>query len=840
METDAHDADAESAPRHEPAWREFARAPLVPLAMASGCGLVVDRYAGVPQAFGFALAALGLVGWLLAYRRQHTSLALWLWVCAMGLSAAHHHTQRFAYPDDDIGLFASDGQAIAHVRGIVDESPVVRKNSPTELFGPARKVERAVTVLDVTERRGEGGIWLPASGYLRLSIDRIVDQSDPHFLEGITVGDEIEVVGMLSKPSTPSNPGEWDHAASLLDRRIRAELRVVKSTTPATRLDSGGRWSIRFGLAWLRGRFTRVLDARFPAHEAGLARALLLGDGTAMEREEWDGFVRTGVVHVLAISGQHLVILAGFIWWTLRILGVRRRHGAWAVLFIVVGYAVVTGLRPSAMRATAMVGIACGGVLLRRPVLTANAFAFAWLVTVAWNPTDAFTAGCQLSFISVFVLIWGVSRWLAPAQKAPLDRLIDESRPPWVRAARAFLRSLAVAFALSIILTVANSPLIMQRQNLVAPMGAILGPPLVFLTTIALVAGFLLLIVGIFGIGLTFPFAVVTRESLAACDWLVRIADTVPGGSVYVPTLPIGWTIGFYAILIGVVLLDAKWAKRAGVALLLWSLFGLIGVPPTVKDELQITFLSVGHGGCTVLETPDGRVLVYDAGSMGGPDAVRRVVAPFLWHRGHARIDELFLSHADLDHFNGVVELLRRFPIGQVTLTPSFASKPTAEVAEVMLALKRYRVPQRIAVAGERFVAGSVQLEVLHPPPVGPAGSENERSLVLKVTHAGHTILLTGDLEKAGAARVLELPPVPTDILMSPHHGSRAAYTSAFAAWATPKFLVASRGNRPESAVKEGWDTFTHGAIFAKSHPTGLTVESYRTGERIVISRGGR
>jgi len=81
---------------------------------------------------------------------------------------------------------------------------------------------------------------------------------------------------------------------------------------------------------------------------------------------------------------------------------------------------------------------------------------------------------------------------------------------------------------------------------------------------------------------------------------------------------------------------------------------------------------------------------------------------------------------------------------------------------------------------------------------------------------------------------------VPTDILMSPHHGSRAAYTSAFAAWASPKFLVASRGNRPESAVKEGWDTFTHGAIFAKSHPTGLTLESYRTGERIVVSRGGR
>jgi competence protein ComEC len=134
-----------------------------------------------------------------------------------------------------------------------------------------------------------------------------------------------------------------------------------------------------------------------------LAAALLLGDSTALDREEWDVYVRTGVIHVLAISGQHLVILGWFLWLVLRVGGVRTRHGAWAVAAFLLGYALMTGARPSAVRAAVMVCVLCGGIVLRRRVISANVFAFSWLVVVAVNPTDPFTAGCQLSFLSVFV-----------------------------------------------------------------------------------------------------------------------------------------------------------------------------------------------------------------------------------------------------------------------------------------------------------------------------------------------------------------------------------------------------------------------------------------------------
>jgi competence protein ComEC len=339
------------------------------------------------------------------------------------------------------------------------------------------------------------------------------------------------------------------------------------------------------------------------------------------------------------------------------------------------------------------------------------------------------------------------------------------------------------------------------------------------------------------------PFAVATHWSLAACEWVVGFADRLPGGSIYLPGVSTGWLVVFYLLVAGVVLLEGTWRNRLAFTLAFWTLAGLVPVPPDrPPDELRITFLAVGKGGCTVIEAPDGRCLVYDAGSTAGPSAVRRVIAPYLWSRGIRRIDELFLSHADSDHFNGVGELFRRFAVGQVTLTPSFADKPTAEVAAAVLALEQYRVPARLAVAGDTFRAGNVEFMVLHPPPEGPKGTENERSLVLDVRYAGRVLLLTGDLESAGTRHVLMQPSRQVDVLMAPHHGSRTAL-SPLLEWSRPGLVVVSRGaavgntvqGSPGGAVVR--DTQTHGAIVLRVKATGVTAEAFLTGEQFVVRR---
>jgi competence protein ComEC len=153
-----------------------------------------------------------------------------------------------------------------------------------------------------------------------------------------------------------------------------------------------------------------------------------------------------------------------------------------------------------------------------------------------------------------------------------------------------------------------------------------------------------------------------------------------------------------------------------------------------------------------------------------------RHIAPFLWHRGIKRIDEVFLSHAHLDHYNGVAALLERFGVGQVTITPSFAEQRERGVLATLAAIEGHRVRVRTVKAGDHLSAGAVGIEVLHPPMQSVGDNEDERSLVLLLTHRGHSILLTGDLREEGQQWLLSLPPTTVDVLTStaiPYGGSR-------------------------------------------------------------------
>jgi competence protein ComEC len=447
------------------------------------------------------------------------------------------------------------------------------------------------------------------------------------------------------------------------------------------------------------------------------------------------------------------------------------------------------------------------------------------------------------------VLYWGTRPWFE-SQPDPLEQLIEESRPLWERVLRRIGRAVVVTYAITLVIWLALAPLVAARYHLVSLAGILIGPPLVLFTSIALVTGFLLLLCTAVCPPLALPFALPTKWCLASCDFLVNASARLPVSYWYLGEIPDWWLWVFYIAFL-VALTMRPFASRmrwATVAAASWLGVGLLlGAARLPSDELRCTFLAVGHGGCTVLETPDGRTLLYDAGSLAGPDVTRRQIAPFLWHRGIRRIDEILLSHADLDHFNGLPALLDRFSVGQVSCTPTFADKSTPGVRVTLDVLEQRKIPIRIVRAGDRLSAGEVEMEVLHPPVAGPAGNENARSLVLLVHHAGHALLLTGDLEGTGLERVLGLPPPRIDIFMAPHHGSKLVNKADLAAWARPKLVVSCEGpprgrTRPAEPYTAAGalflGTWPHGAITIRSHASGLVVETFQSGQRIVVERG--
>ena len=235
---------------------------------------------------------------------------------------------------------------------------------------------------------------------------------------------------------------------------------------------------------------------------------------------------------------------------------------------------------------------------------------------------------------------------------------------------------------------------------------------------------------------------------------------------------------------------------------------------------------------------------LYDAGALTGPEVARRHIAPFLWQQGYARIDEVLLSHADADHFNGLPALLDCFSVRQITMTPTFADRATRPVKITLEAMERHRIPIRQVTRGDRWDMDNVTFEVLHPPAKGPPGidntlSENTRSMVLRVSRQGHTLLLTGDLEEPGLGQVMSQPTSPIDVMMAPHHGSAKSNNADLARWARPRIVVSSQ-RRPLAGEQKitpyenllgvpYLGTWPHGAVTIREFQGTWRVETYRT-----------
>jgi competence protein ComEC len=314
---------------------------------------------------------------------------------------------------------------------------------------------------------------------------------------------------------------------------------------------------------------------------------------------------------------------------------------------------------------------------------------------------------------------------------------------------------------------------------------------------------------------------------------------------LYPGPIPLWLTASFYAVFLAW-LVHPPWYRHGRHLLPLavgWlCLVAGVGLWSRGSDALRITFVAVGHGGCVVLEMPDDRVLLYDAGSLRGPEVGARTIAPFLWSRRISRIDTVILSHADLDHFNGLVGLLERFAVGQVLCADSFVASPKPGVQRLRNELARRRVPLQTAQAGDRLTTRDVTLEVLHPPATYREGNDNARSLILYVQHGPHRVLLTGDLEGAGLERLLSQPPRRVDVLQAPHHGSESLDIEGLLRWCQPRCVLSCQGPTRSGHLagsaynRRGvpfYDTHRLGAITLLSQADGLWLERYHSAERL-------
>ena len=321
------------------------------------------------------------------------------------------------------------------------------------------------------------------------------------------------------------------------------------------------------------------------------------------------------------------------------------------------------------------------------------------------------------------------------------------------------------------------------------------------------------------------------------------LVEHVPYGHSWVPGPAEWWLIGLYA---GLAVFAAfprlRPPLRWRLALLgAWTAAGVI-IPwwTTDRHGLRCTFLSVGHGEAIVLELPDGRTVLYDAGRMSAPTSCCRIVSGYLWSRGLTHIDAVVLSHADSDHYNALPELLERFSVGTVYVSPVMFDQPNASIRFLREAIERAKTPIRVIACGDRLSGGpGCWLEVLHPPPHGLPSTSNANSIVLSVEYGGRRVFLPADLQSPGLDDVLAERPLHCDMLLVPHHGSKTSMPAELSAWSTPDWSVFSADHRYDTSAVEAiyakhgrvLHTADTGAVMARVDEKGLRVETFVGGK---------
>lgn len=770
--------------------------PLVAVVAAFAGGIVFDRYVGLSPRFAWGAATALLIEWALFFRAGRDRSAAAALLIAVALAgAAWHHGRWHLFSENEIGRYARLEPRPVCVEVVARAAARMLPAPPPNPLRLAPTTERTRLTADALSIRDET-TWRECSGRVMLIVDGR--------LGSIRGGDKLRVFGRLSSPRPLQNPGEFDFAAYARGNRVLARLAVERPEAVLSVEGSASGYAFARGLDAIRAWGDSVLWRHLESSQAGLAEAVLLGAREYLDDSRLDAYIETGTVHILSISGLHVGILAGFLFLFLRLGLLPRGLALVSVAAIIVAYAVVTYAEPPIVRAAILVVLVCLGRLAGRDVLSFNSLAAAAIVVLAMNPADLFRTGAQLSFLAMATFGAFGLRSIFSSPEDPLDRLIAKSRPWVIRKLYGTRRWVIDLIVISAMVWLVSLPLVMARFHLFNPIAIGLNVVMWVPTVLAMWFGFLLLVTGWLP-PLAAVFAAVCNASLAALDGAVHFARDLGYGVWWVAGPDDWWLVGVYSLLAGFVVVKSWpiWRWRATL-LVAWVgiAFGVAGYRALPRESLTCTFLSVGHGCAVVVELPDGRTLLYDAGHFGSPENGAESIARFLWSRGITRLDAVVISHNDADHYNAVPDLLVRVPARVVYVSPTMYQRPSRATDALREFVVRNRIAVREVASGQRFGTqrgeGRVTIDVLHPPPAGVRGNDNANSIVLELTYRGRRILLTGDLEGDGLARVVEMPPRDCDVLLAPHHGSPKSSPEEMAPWCRPEYVVVSGGFRDD------------------------------------------
>jgi competence protein ComEC len=584
----------------------------------------------------------------------------------------------------------------------------------------------------------------------------------------VRAGERWRFTVRLRRPRGGANPHGFDYEAWLLERGTGATGYVVPRAPNERLAPLVHRPAYWIGRVRERAR-ERFWDVLAGDRFGGILVALAIGDQRSIDPGQWQVFARTGVSHLMSISGLHVTMVAGLFGWLAFQLWRRierlalalpaQKAAAAAGFLAALAYCLVSGFAVPAQRTLYMVGVAALALWLGRASSASRVLALALAVVLVADPWAVLSPGFWLSFGAVAVIFYVASG------RSPL--------PGWLGQWGAVQWAVTVGLA-------PVTLVLFQQVSLVSPVANAVAIPLVSLVITPLAL-----------FGAVAPFELPLRLAHWLLEWLMRVLEGLAAveGAVWQQHAPVAWTVPLALIGVAWLLLPrgvpARWL---GVPLAL-PLFA-VAPPGPAPGELWLTMLDVGQGLAVVART-ERHVLLYDAGPRfnENADAGSRVVLPFLRGEGVAGLDALVVSHDDKDHAGGAASVLEAVPVA--------ALRSSLPRGDALLALAPVRLPCR---AGERWRWDGVEFRFLHPPLAtldDPLASANRQSCVLRIASAHGSAVLAGDVDRAGERQMLRTQAgVRADALVVPHHGSATSSTPEFVRAVAPRWALFAVGYR--------------------------------------------
>ena len=699
---------------------------------------------------------------------------------------------------------------MAHLR-MADELPHEWEGRDIELTGVVaslpQSTERSVRFEFDVEHVATSGARVPR--HIALSWwGRAASPPEVH------AGERWRFAVRLKRPHGTANPHGFDYEAWLLERGIRATGYIRPRSAPQRVQAMVHRPS--YWVEAVRERLrARILGALEGGEYAGIIAALAIGDQRAIPPHQWQTFTRTGVNHLMSISGLHVTMVSGlayalalFLWRRSARLTLRlpaRKAAALAGVLGALVYTLLAGFAVPAQRTLYMVCVVAVALWSGISAPASGVLAAALAVVLLIDPWAVNAAGFWLSFGAVaaifLVMMNRVSqpRWLAG----------------WARTQTA--------------VTLALLPLLLalfQQVSVISPIANAFAIPVVSLVVAPLALT-----------GMVLPFDAVLHLAhyvmglcMFALEWMSALPD-----AVWEQHAPVTWAlVAAVAGTLWMMLPRGVPARWLGAVACL-PLF-LVAPPALSPGALRVTVLDVGQGLAVVVNTAT-HTLVYDTGPAFGPaaDSGNRIIAPYLRAIGTKRLDGMVVSHDDIDHSGGAVSVLQALPVAWLaTSLPDMDPLP-------LLAEHAF-----LCHAGLSWEWDGVRFEIVHPSPASYDAKlkDNDRSCVLKLTAPGGTVLLPGDVEKRAEETLLASGyDLAADILVAPHQGSITSSTPAFVRAVQPKAVVFPVGYRnrfghPHPEVVERYRalgaamyrTDRDGAVLVTIAPQGdVTIERYRS-----------